>query len=155
MRRLTKLNATPKRFCASKSASGGQIFFNSRDSPLACHNPLPIFTDFSFKGGHFAYREDHWKLILARGSGGWTSLKENEVPAGSPDVQLYDLTADPGEQQNLWDKQPETVQRLLARLKQDVVRGRSTRGPKSENDVDGIVLWKSRQEPKERKGKSR
>ena len=57
--------------------------------------------------------------------------------------QLYDLAADPGERQNLWDKQPETARRLLARLKRDVFSGRSTEGPESKNDVEGIVLWKS------------
>lgn len=104
--------------------------------------------------GHFAYRQGNWKLILARGSGGWTSPKENQVPPGSPDFQLYDLNADPGEQVNLWDKQPEIVERLLAQLKQDVFSGRSTEGPKSDNDVDGIVLWKSRPVSKTRKRRS-
>ena len=105
--------------------------------------------------GHFAYRQDNWKLILARGSGGWTSPKENEVPAGSPDAQLYDLAADPSEKKNLVNEQPETVTRLLAQLKEDVFNGRSTEGPKSENDVDGIVLWKSKTDPGARKRKSR
>jgi arylsulfatase A len=94
--------------------------------------------------GHFAYRQDNWKLILARGSAGWTSPKENELPRGAPAIQLYDLAADPGEQQNLCDEQPEVVQRLLARLKSDVLGGRSTEGPKSENDIEDIVLWKSK-----------
>jgi len=120
--------------------------------PIVSTRPGVIHHSIS---GHFAYRHDNWKLILARGSGGWTSPKESEVPAGSPEVQLYDLTADPSEQHNLCNKQPEAVQLLLALLKQDIFSGRSTEGPESENDVDGIVLWKSTLEPKARRRKSK
>ena len=47
--------------------------------------------------GHFAYRQGKWKLLLAKGSGGWTSPKEGQVPKGSPIGQLYDMESDPGE----------------------------------------------------------
>jgi arylsulfatase A-like enzyme len=93
--------------------------------------------------GHFAYRQGKWKLALARGSGGWTSPKENEVPADSPKGQLYDTQADPGESTNLFQSRPEIVARLLRSLEADVARGRSTDGDDSANDVDSIVLWKS------------
>ena len=95
--------------------------------------------------GHFAYRQGKWKLALARGSGGWTSPKENEVPADSPQGQLYDTQADPGESTNLFQSRPEIVARLLRSLEADVARGRSTDGDDSANDVDSIVLWKSEQ----------
>ncbi len=98
--------------------------------------------------GHFAYRQKNWKLILARGSGGWTSPKENEVPPGTPIAQLYDLAADPGEKVNLYLEKPEIAERLLKQLQNDIDHGRSTAGPTSKNDVDGIVLWKSEKEPK-------
>lgn len=93
--------------------------------------------------GHFAYRSEQWKLILARGSGGWTSPKENEVAAGAPKAQLYDLQNDVGETTNLYLAKPQIAERLLAELTEDVARGRSTAGPQSHNDMDGIVLWKS------------
>jgi len=105
--------------------------------------------------GHFAYRQDQWKFILAAGSGGWTSPKENEVPAGSPTAQLYDLAADPSEQTNLYSEKPEIAKRLLVQLKQDIARGRSTAGPASANDVDGIVLWKSNNAKKAGKKRER
>lgn len=105
--------------------------------------------------GHFAYRQDQWKLILALGSGGWTSPKENEMPAGSPKVQLYDLNKDPGETTNLQSEKPELVDRLLAQLTADVTNGRSTAGPASANDVSDIVLWKSGNQSRKKKKKAK
>lgn len=93
--------------------------------------------------GHFAYRRGKWKLILARGSGGWSSPKENEVPAGSPVGQLYDLESDPGEEENLYEERPRVANRLLAKLESDIQRGRSTAGPALKNDVADILIWKS------------
>ncbi len=92
--------------------------------------------------GHFAYRQGNWKLVLARGSGGWSAPNEkkskNEIEG-----QLYDLGTDPGEQNNLHLKRPDVARRLLDQLKQDVESGRSTKGSPARNDVDNIVLWKS------------
>ena len=93
--------------------------------------------------GHFAYRTNNWKLILARGSGGWTSPKENEVAAEAPKAQLYDLDADPSEQSSLYADKPNVAQSLLSQLTADITSGRSTVGPTSFNDVTEIVLWKS------------
>ncbi len=93
--------------------------------------------------GHFAYRQGNWKLALARGSGGWSSPKENQVPADAPRAQLYDMATDPGETKNLYTSKPDIVERLLSRLKSDILRGRSTKGFPSTNDVAEIVLWKS------------
>jgi arylsulfatase A-like enzyme len=93
--------------------------------------------------GYFAYRQGKWKLCLAKGSGGWTSPKEKEVPAGAPVAQLYDMEADPGETTNLYTTQPEVAERLLKLLEADIARGRSTAGAGEPNDVENIVLWKS------------
>ena len=95
--------------------------------------------------GHFAYHTGKWKLLLARASGGWSSPKENQAPKGAPKGQLYDMDADVGETKNLYVEKPGTVAKLLAMLEADVVRGRSTVGTESKNDVEGIVLWKSEQ----------
>lgn len=118
---------------------------------------LPLFTgepaQFTRKGivhhsvsGHFAYRQGKWKLLLAKGSGGWTLPNERnmaKVP-DAPKGQLYDLEADPGEQNNLYPKNPEIVETLLAQLTEEIVNGRSTAGLKQENDVpvEQIKLWK-------------
>ncbi|MEN8661157.1 MAG: sulfatase family protein [Lentimonas sp.] len=93
--------------------------------------------------GHFAYRLGKYKLMLAKGSGGWTSPKEKEMPKGSPKAQLYDLEKDPGETTNLYESHPEVAARLLAQLESDVARGRSTAGEEAKNDIENIRLWKS------------
>lgn len=116
---------------------------------------LPILqgktADFSRKGiihhsvsGHFAYREGNYKLILARGSGGWMSPKEGAAKKqGLPKAQLYDLSVDPGEQNNLYQENPEVAERLLAQLTDYVNAGASIEGKASKNDVSDIELWKS------------
>lgn len=94
--------------------------------------------------GHFAYREGKWKLLLAKGSGGWTSPRERQVKEGAPIGQLYDMLTDPGETKNLYQTQPEVVKRLLANLTKYVESGRSTDGEVSLNDVKNINLWKTK-----------
>ena len=94
--------------------------------------------------GHFGYREGKWKLLLAKGSGGWSSPNEKQSKK-APIAQLYDIEADPGETTNLYESRPEIAARLLKQLESDVTRGRSTDGPTSDNDVDDINLWKSGQ----------
>ena len=98
--------------------------------------------------GHFAYRQGKWKLLLAKGSGGWTSPTEAQATNSPHDAQLYDLEADPGETRNLYESNPEVASKLLAQLESDVNRGRSTAGTDQKNDIEGIVLWKSKGEQK-------
>ena len=94
--------------------------------------------------GHFGYRSGPWKLLLCRGSGGWSSPNEKAAAkAAAPAVQLYNMHSDTGEQRNLAEEEPEVVERLLALLTQDVTTGRSTRGLEAANDIDTIELWKS------------
>ncbi|MDF7801305.1 arylsulfatase [Pontiellaceae bacterium B1224] len=96
--------------------------------------------------GHFAYRMGDWKLLLAKGSGGWTTPTEKEMAKipDAPEGQLYNLAEDPGEQNNLYLKNPEMVETLLAQLKADIAKGRSTDGPRQDNDIpsENIKLWK-------------
>ena len=50
--------------------------------------------------GRFAIRQGPWKLELCPGSGGWGKPGDNDAQKqGLPDVQLYDLSADTGRNQ--------------------------------------------------------
>ena len=93
--------------------------------------------------GHFAYRTGNWKLILARGSGGWSSPREHEVDENAPRAQLFDIAADPGEADNLYLKKTKLAGELLKQLSAIVKSGRSTNGAQSRNDIADIVIWKS------------
>jgi arylsulfatase A-like enzyme len=75
--------------------------------------------------GTFGIRQGPWKLAMALGSHGF-SIPRNIVPKkGEAQGQLYNLDADPGEQNNLWLQRPEIVKRLTALLKKYKADGRS------------------------------
>ena len=93
--------------------------------------------------GHFAYRMGNWKLLLARGSGGWSAPKEAQIGSDQPKGQLYDMSVDVAETKNLYLKETEVASKLLSQLTQDVTSGRSTPGKASKNDQNKIVLWKT------------
>jgi arylsulfatase A-like enzyme len=92
--------------------------------------------------GRFAIRQGQWKLDVCPGSGGWG--KPNDAQAkmqGMANVQLYDLSADIGETNNLQAEHRDIVERLTKLLQQTIANGRSNPGPKLANDVP-IVLDK-------------
>jgi len=63
--------------------------------------------------GQYAIREHDWKLILARGSGGWSFAGSPE----DPEEQLYNLNQDIQEQDNLYLEHPDLVEKLSGQLK--------------------------------------
>jgi arylsulfatase A-like enzyme len=71
-----------------------------------------------------------WKLILGQGSGGWTPGGDDEP------VQLYNLDGDLGETTNLAADYPDRVAEMRSLLEQLITDGRSTPGPKQQNDVE-------------------
>ncbi len=103
--------------------------------------------------GHFAYRSGPWKLILAKASGGWSSPKENQAKKSDPEAQLYNMSIDVGEKNNLYTSNPEIANQLLGELTTCIAEGRSTSGPQSKNDVDEIILWKSKAKSKNKRKK--
>lgn len=105
--------------------------------------------------GHFGYRQANWKLLLARGSGGWTSPTEKQAGNNVPKAQLYDMQSDVGETTNLYKDKPDVAERLLKQLSEDVFSGRSTQGQAATNDVDRIDLWKSETGPDDTKAKKK
>ena len=92
--------------------------------------------------GSFAIRQGDWKLIMAKGSGGWSAPKPNTPDEeGLPDVQLYNLASDPGESTNLQAENPEKVATLKSLLSKYIKEGRSTPGTPQQNDkIEGE--WK-------------
>ncbi|MZQ81443.1 sulfatase-like hydrolase/transferase [Paenibacillus sp. 5J-6] len=76
--------------------------------------------------GAFSIRQGKWKLELCPGSGGWSFPKPGEEPAGSPLYQLYDLSEDIGETNNVVDAHPDIVQAMKLVLERYQESGRST-----------------------------
>jgi arylsulfatase A-like enzyme len=86
--------------------------------------------------GSFAIRQGKWKLALCPGSGGWSAPRPGrDDVTGLPAVQLYDLSADVGEQRNVQAEHPEIVARLTALLEKYIADGRSTPGAAQKNAV--------------------
>ncbi len=80
-------------------------------------------------GGNFAIRQGKWKLAMCRGSGGWGYPKEDLAKKeGLPELQLYDMSVDEGEQKNIYQQHPEVVKNLKKLLSQYILTGRSTPG---------------------------
>ena len=104
--------------------------------------------------GHFGYRQGKWKLLLARGSGGWSFPNEDDSSLDNmPIAQLYDMENDTAETTNLYTTQPEIAEKLLNQLELDIKEGRSTTGEFSQNDIDNIILWKERTVKRSKKAK--
>ncbi|MDD4108449.1 MAG: hypothetical protein PHH93_07005, partial [Prolixibacteraceae bacterium] len=89
--------------------------------------------------GRFAIRQGRWKLILWPGSGGWSSPSTEAELNGLPKFQLYDLSEDPSESNNLVEEYPEIVDRLKELLVKYIMEGRSTQGSSQKNE--GIGNW--------------
>jgi len=124
------------------------------DAAEDSYNILPYLTQTSGKtvirdaivnhsiDGYFAIRQGNWKLELCPGSGGWESPKNADAfKTGLPPVQLYDLSKDIKEENNIQAQHPDIVKNLTALLQKYVDEGRSTPGKSQHNDAD-VDLWK-------------
>jgi arylsulfatase A len=87
--------------------------------------------------GHFAIRQGKWKLLACRGSGGWSKGDD-----GQP-AQLYDLSSDRDEENNLIESNPKIAKELADLLETAVANGRSRPGPPQKNDVP-VDIWKTK-----------
>jgi len=83
--------------------------------------------------GSFSIRKGKWKLEMCPGSGGWSAPRPGKEPPGAPPIQLYDLSADIGEQRNVCAEQPAVVEELTVLLTAYVRNGRSTPGHAQQN----------------------
>ena len=75
-------------------------------------------------------RVGSWKYIAAPGSGGWGKGGDQSQP-----LQLYDLSKDLSEANNLAAAEPERVQTMQQTLEEIITRGRSTPGQRQSNDL--------------------
>lgn len=90
--------------------------------------------------GFFAIRKGKWKLIMCSHSGGNSKPKETSEEAKTlPPIQLYDLSTDIGETQNVYAKHPEIVKELTDLLTKQIKDGRSTKGQNQTNE--GPAYW--------------
>ena len=91
--------------------------------------------------GSFAIRQGRWKLALCPDSGGWSHPKpDSDEAKGLPEVQLYDLSADPAERHNVQAEHPEIADRLTRLLEKYVASGRSTSGAAQPNNGSTIEI---------------
>jgi len=106
----------------------------SKDSVLRYKRENTIHSSIN---GSFAIRKGNYKLIMAPGSGGWSDPKPNapKIKNLSP-LQLYDLTIDPKEENNLYTEKPEVAEELKKLLLTTIESGRSTEGENQKNDLN-------------------
>jgi arylsulfatase A-like enzyme len=88
----------------------------------ALDKPIREATIHHSGNGMFAIRQGKWKLILGKGSGGWSG----EGKPSDPPAQLYDMEVDESERRNLYNQHPEVAERLEQLLEQYKQTGRST-----------------------------
>ena len=93
---------------------------NEPTHPAIVHHSFP---------GKFAVRIGDWKYIATKNSGGWSKGGD-----GKP-RQLYNMATDRNETTNLIDDKPEIATRLRESLEKIIADGRTTPGPKQDNDV--------------------
>jgi arylsulfatase A-like enzyme len=100
-------------------------------------------------GGLPAVRLDQWKYIPAPGSGGWGTGGDQSQP-----VQLYNLTDDLGETNNLAAAELEKVAAMKALLEKLITDGRSTPGAQQTNDVK-VVRYPRTEVPRKKASSDR
>ncbi|MBT4402048.1 MAG: arylsulfatase [Bacteroidetes bacterium] len=84
-------------------------------------NPIRPGTIHHSISGMFSLRKGDWKYIDGRGSGGWTSKGNDSEPEG----QLYNVSEDITESNNLFLEEPEIVKEMQKLLHQYISSGKS------------------------------
>lgn len=67
--------------------------------------------------GAFAMRRGEYKALFTTGSGGFSDPAGQDVYPPDQGGQLYNLTSDPAEQNNLWQSEPEVARELFDALR--------------------------------------
>jgi len=111
--------------------------------------PLREATVHHTARGKFAIRQGEWVLILAasgddngkQGEPAWFQ-KERGYQPHTEVGELYNLAADPSQKVNQYGAVPEKVRELSTLMERYVSEGRSTPGPRLQNDVE--IDWDKR-----------
>jgi len=111
--------------------------------------PLREATVHHSAQGKFAIRRGDWVLILAptgddnrkQGEPAWFQ-KDRGYEPHSEAGELFNLATDPMQKQNRYATESEKVKELTALMEHYVIEGRSTPGPKQNNDVE--ITWDNR-----------
>ncbi|SDD65649.1 sulfatase family protein [Niabella drilacis] len=110
------------------------------------YNLYPLLANPGFSGsirsdvvmhsidGSFSIRKNNWKLELCPGSGGWSAPRSNANTEGLPPVQLYNLSNDIEEKNNVQAQHPRVVKKLTDLLIGYIEKGRSTPGKPQKNN---------------------
>jgi len=111
--------------------------FNLLPALLGTSEPIRESTIHHSASGCFAIRKGDWKLLIHQGSGG------NAYPDFTDEspVQLYRITDDEGEDQNLHEAHPEIIKELAEDFLKIVEAGRSTPG-ENQTNYDRDNRWK-------------
>jgi arylsulfatase A-like enzyme len=114
-------------FGATLPHDAGEDSYNILPALLGTPHPTPIreATVHHALIGMFAIRQGEWKLILGRGSGGFTLPQYFPPKAGEPEGQLFNLRDDPEETKDLYTQRPDVVKRLSGLLEKYRETGRS------------------------------
>ncbi|MEX1048555.1 MAG: arylsulfatase [Akkermansiaceae bacterium] len=77
-------------------------------------------------GGTFGFRSGNWKLLRHDAKKAHNLVVERELTKSDvPQYQLFDLSVDPGESENIFATQPEVASRMQARLDEIIESGRT------------------------------
>lgn len=75
--------------------------------------------------GYFAIRDKQWKLVFGLGSGGFTQPVHIASDPENRQGQLFDMSEDPMETNNVWSEHPEVVKKLTDIFESQLVNGYS------------------------------
>ena len=102
----------------ANAGEDSQSFASVLTTPRATYARLPLINHSA--SGRFAITDGQWKLIL---------------PEGRSGMELYNLTTDPGEEDNVADQHPDQVAQMRTKATQIVINGRTTPGAVQANDT--------------------
>lgn len=102
----------------ANAGEDSQSFASVLTTPQTTYARLPLINHSP--SGRFAITEGQWKLIL---------------PERESGMELYDLTTDPGEEDNVADQHPDQVAQMRTKATQIVINGRTTPGAVQANDT--------------------